>query len=159
MRALAPLQLLACLMRAGLSGFSYLVENGARYQLSYILHHCQKPGWLRISKAEILTFSFTNPVSLTLLRMVQDISYPTLANSVVNHADRHDFANKYLKYLRKANNFNKKGARKKRRKRWCSQVAISLLVIITNYELSITNYCDGRQSLLKEHYKAEPCNE
>ncbi len=44
------------------------------YMLTYILHHCQKPGLLRISKAEILTFSFTNPVSLTLLRMVQDLS-------------------------------------------------------------------------------------
>ncbi len=32
---------------------------------AYILHHCQKPGLLRISKAETLTFSFTNPVSLT----------------------------------------------------------------------------------------------
>ncbi|MBD2206259.1 hypothetical protein H6G33_19220 [Calothrix sp. FACHB-1219] len=40
-------------------------------------------------------------------------TYPTLAHSIVNHADRHDFTNNYLKYLRKANNFNKKGARKK----------------------------------------------
>ncbi|MGH7998689.1 MAG: hypothetical protein ACREPR_04465 [Brasilonema sp.] len=40
-------------------------------------------------------------------------TYTTLANSIVDHADRHDFTGNYLKYLRKANNFNKKGARKK----------------------------------------------
>ncbi|KAB8315781.1 hypothetical protein SD81_031015 [Tolypothrix campylonemoides VB511288] len=49
----------------------------------------------------------------TLMENWDKATYPTLANSVVNHADRHDFANNYLKYLRKANNFNKKGARKK----------------------------------------------
>lgn len=40
-------------------------------------------------------------------------TYPTLANSIVAHADRHNFKGNYLKYLRKAANFNKKGARKK----------------------------------------------
>ncbi len=40
-------------------------------------------------------------------------TYPTLANSIVDHADRHGFADNYLKYLRKADNFSKKGARKK----------------------------------------------
>ncbi|HEY9847876.1 MAG TPA: hypothetical protein V6D28_00330 [Leptolyngbyaceae cyanobacterium] len=40
-------------------------------------------------------------------------TYPTVANSIVDHADRHGFTGNYLKYLRKANNFNKKGARKK----------------------------------------------
>lgn len=40
-------------------------------------------------------------------------TYATLANSIVDHADRHDFEDNYLKYLRKAKNFNKKGARKK----------------------------------------------
>lgn len=40
-------------------------------------------------------------------------TYPTVANSIVDHADRHGFPGNYLKYLRKANNFNKKGARKK----------------------------------------------
>ena len=45
------------------------------YWLTYILHHRQKPGLLRICKAETLNLSFINPVSLTLLRMVQDVSY------------------------------------------------------------------------------------
>ncbi|HLP90026.1 MAG TPA: hypothetical protein VK184_15725 [Nostocaceae cyanobacterium] len=40
-------------------------------------------------------------------------SYPTLANSIIDHADRHGFTGNYLKYLRKAANFNEKGARKK----------------------------------------------
>lgn len=39
-------------------------------------------------------------------------TYPTLANSIVDHADRHGYQDDYLKYLRKAANFNKKGARK-----------------------------------------------
>ncbi|MGK7885348.1 MAG: hypothetical protein AB4057_12085 [Crocosphaera sp.] len=39
-------------------------------------------------------------------------TYPTLANSIVDHADRHNFQDNYLKYLRKAANFNKKGAKK-----------------------------------------------
>lgn len=40
-------------------------------------------------------------------------TYSTLALSIVDHADRHDFEQNYLKYLRKAKNFNKKGAHKK----------------------------------------------
>jgi len=48
----------------------------------------------------------------TLMENWDKATYPTLANSIVNHADRHDFNNNYLKYLRKANNFHKKGARR-----------------------------------------------
>jgi hypothetical protein len=40
-------------------------------------------------------------------------TYPTLENSIVDHANRHGFTGDYLKYLRKADNFSKKGARKK----------------------------------------------
>lgn len=40
-------------------------------------------------------------------------TYPTLACSIVRHANRHGYQNEYLRYLRKAANFNKKGARKK----------------------------------------------
>lgn len=40
-------------------------------------------------------------------------TYPTLAHSIVDHADRHGFKDNYLKYLRKAANFHKKGAKKK----------------------------------------------
>lgn len=49
----------------------------------------------------------------TLMEKWNKATYPTLANSIVDHADRHSFTNNYLKYLRKASNFNKKGARKK----------------------------------------------
>ncbi len=40
-------------------------------------------------------------------------TYPTLATSIVKHADKHGFKNDYLKYLRKAANFNKKSAKRK----------------------------------------------
>ena len=40
-------------------------------------------------------------------------TYPTLAASIVKHAQKHGFSEDYLRYLRKAANFNKKGARKK----------------------------------------------
>jgi hypothetical protein len=40
-------------------------------------------------------------------------TYPTIAVSVVKHAQKHGFAEDYLRYLRKAANFNKRGARKK----------------------------------------------
>jgi hypothetical protein len=39
-------------------------------------------------------------------------TYPTLPTSIVKHAQKHDFDD-YLRYLRKAANFNKKGSRKK----------------------------------------------
>jgi hypothetical protein len=40
-------------------------------------------------------------------------TYPTLPTSIVRHAQKHGFEGDYLRYLRKASNFNKKGARKK----------------------------------------------
>lgn len=40
-------------------------------------------------------------------------TYPTLPTSIVKHAQKHGFNEDYLRYLRKASNFNKKGARKK----------------------------------------------
>jgi hypothetical protein len=40
-------------------------------------------------------------------------TYSSIAHSVVDHADRHRFLGDYLRYLRKAKNFNKKGARRK----------------------------------------------
>jgi hypothetical protein len=47
-----------------------------------------------------------------LMQKWDKATYPTLANSIVDHAERHSFKANYLKYLRKAANFNKKGARK-----------------------------------------------
>lgn len=49
----------------------------------------------------------------TLLQRWDRATYPTVAASVVKHARKHGFVGEYLRYLRKANNFNKKGARKK----------------------------------------------
>jgi hypothetical protein len=40
-------------------------------------------------------------------------TYPTLPTSIVRHSQKHGFEDGYLRYLRKASNFNKKGARKK----------------------------------------------
>jgi glutathione peroxidase-family protein len=48
----------------------------------------------------------------TLMESWDKATYPTLAKSIVNDADRHGFTGDYLKYLRNANNFRKKGARK-----------------------------------------------
>jgi hypothetical protein len=39
-------------------------------------------------------------------------TYPTLPTSIVKHAQKHGFDD-YLRYLRKAANFNKKGSHKK----------------------------------------------
>jgi hypothetical protein len=47
-----------------------------------------------------------------LMQKWDKATYPSLGNSIVDHADRHGFKTNYLKYLRKAANFNKKGARK-----------------------------------------------
>lgn len=40
-------------------------------------------------------------------------TYPTLPTSIVKHAQKHGFDHDYLRYLRKAANFNKKGSHKK----------------------------------------------
>lgn len=40
-------------------------------------------------------------------------TYPTLAASIVKHTQKHGFTGDYLRYLRKAASFNKKGARRK----------------------------------------------
>lgn len=41
-------------------------------------------------------------------------SYDSIIESVIDHANRHGFANKYAQYLRKAAAFNKRGAKKKK---------------------------------------------
>lgn len=40
-------------------------------------------------------------------------TYTSIAHSIVDHAERHGFQGDYLRYLRKARSFNKKGARRK----------------------------------------------
>lgn len=65
---------------------------------------------------QILFKGYTDPEIIEIKNLMakwDKATYPTLANSIVDHADRHGFTGNYLKYLRKADNFNKKGARKK----------------------------------------------
>jgi hypothetical protein len=50
----------------------------------------------------------------TLMADWTQATYPTLATSIVKHAKKHGFTGEYLRYLRKASNFNKKGSRQKR---------------------------------------------
>lgn len=40
-------------------------------------------------------------------------TYTSVAHSIVDHAERHGFQDNYLRYLRKAKNFSKKGANRK----------------------------------------------
>ncbi|WNZ27569.1 hypothetical protein HJG54_32390 [Leptolyngbya sp. NK1-12] len=49
----------------------------------------------------------------TLMTNWDQATYPTLAASIVKHAQKHGFTGDYLRYLRKAASFNKKGARRK----------------------------------------------
>jgi hypothetical protein len=48
-----------------------------------------------------------------LIKSWDKATYPTLPTSIVKHAQKHGFEDNYLRYLRKAANFNKKGSRKK----------------------------------------------
>jgi hypothetical protein len=48
-----------------------------------------------------------------LMRLWDQATYPSLPASIVRHAEKHGFTGDYLRYLRKAANFNKKAARKK----------------------------------------------
>ena len=45
----------------------------------------------------------------TLMAEWNQTTYPTLATSIVKHPKKHGFTREYLRYLRKASNFNKKG--------------------------------------------------
>lgn len=59
-------------------------------------------------------YSESETAEVEALMMTWDrATYPTLAMSIVRHAKKHGFAGEYLRYLRKAANFNKKGARRK----------------------------------------------
>ncbi len=48
-----------------------------------------------------------------LMQRWDQATYSTLPASIVKHAKKHGFPEEYLRYLRKADNFNKKAARKK----------------------------------------------
>lgn len=62
--------------------------------------------WANYTEAEIAEM-------LTLMADWQVATYTSVAHSIVDHAERHGFSGDYLKYLRKASNFNKRGATKK----------------------------------------------
>ncbi|MGV0027581.1 hypothetical protein [Phormidesmis priestleyi] len=61
----------------------------------------------------ILYDRYTNEEIVEIQRLMASwdrATYPTLPTSIVKHAQKHGFAGDYLRYLRKAANFNKKGA-------------------------------------------------
>jgi hypothetical protein len=65
---------------------------------------------------KILFSGYTEAEIAEIKRLMQrwdQATYPSLANSIVDHAQRHNFEGNYLTYLRKADNFSKKGAKKK----------------------------------------------
>jgi glutathione peroxidase-family protein len=65
---------------------------------------------------QILFSGYTEAEITEIKKLMQNwdkATYPSLANSIVDHANRHNFSENYLKYLRKADNFNKKGAKRK----------------------------------------------
>ncbi|MBE9013222.1 hypothetical protein IQ250_23780, partial [Pseudanabaenaceae cyanobacterium LEGE 13415] len=65
---------------------------------------------------QILSISYTEDEILEIEALMTDwdqATYSTIAHSIIDHAERHGFAGDYLRYLRKAKNFNKKGARQK----------------------------------------------
>jgi hypothetical protein len=49
----------------------------------------------------------------TLMAEWDAATYTSVAHSIFDHADRHGFPDDYLKYLRKAHNFNRKRAKQK----------------------------------------------
>lgn len=66
---------------------------------------------------EIELFASYNDLERAEIRALSETwdraTYPTVAASIVKHAQKHGFTGEYLRYLRKAANFNKKGARRK----------------------------------------------
>ena len=65
---------------------------------------------------ELLLAGYNNTEQYEIRRLMAgwgNGSLNTPAHCIVYHANRHGFLNKYLLYLRVANNFNKKGAREK----------------------------------------------
>ncbi|MGD1899321.1 MAG: hypothetical protein ACFB16_20540 [Phormidesmis sp.] len=67
---------------------------------------------------EAILFNERSEIEIAEIRKLMcdwdQATYPSIATSIVKHARKHGFAEQYLRYLRKAKNFNKKGARKKR---------------------------------------------
>jgi hypothetical protein len=70
-----------------------------------------------IDPCEIELFEGCTEAEISEIQALMDswdqATYPTLATSIVRHAEKHGFPGEYLRYLRKAANFKKKGAHKK----------------------------------------------
>jgi hypothetical protein len=49
----------------------------------------------------------------TLMTEWNAATYSSVAHSICDHAERHGFSSDYLKYLRKAHNFNRKRAKQR----------------------------------------------
>ena len=66
--------------------------------------------------ADLLYSNYTDNEIAEMQRLMESwdkATYPTLATSIVKHAKKHGFEGDYLRYLRKASNFNKRGAKTK----------------------------------------------
>ncbi|MBN8560297.1 MAG: hypothetical protein J0L70_07235 [Leptolyngbya sp. UWPOB_LEPTO1] len=65
---------------------------------------------------QLLFATYTEAEALEIEALLADwdqATYETLAHSIVDHAERHGYSGNYLRYLRKAKNFNKKSAKQK----------------------------------------------
>jgi hypothetical protein len=66
---------------------------------------------------EAILFSSYADAEIDEIRILMEdwnpATYTSIAHSIVDHAERHGFQGNYLRYLRKANNFNKRGSSKK----------------------------------------------
>ena len=63
-----------------------------------------------------LYLTVTSSKVIAIQELIQNwdqATYPSIPTSVVKHANKHGFRDKYLRYLCKARNFSKKGSRKK----------------------------------------------
>ena len=56
--------------------------NRKKCNLTYILHQLQKPGFFLILQRDNNTFATSNRVSLSLLRMVQEVRFKKLASPI-----------------------------------------------------------------------------
>ena len=66
--------------------------------------------------ADLLYSNYTDDEIAEMQRLMESwykATYPTLATNIVKHAKKHGFEGDHLRYLRKASNFNKRGAKTK----------------------------------------------
>jgi hypothetical protein len=87
-----------------------------------LVNGCDSLRWYELELAmpsdyEAILLSAYTDAEIDEIRVLMEgwnaATYTSIAHSIVDHAERHGFQGEFLKYLRKANNFNKRGARRK----------------------------------------------